>query len=231
MAVRNWMLIIGLVLVVVSGCGLREPAPPEDSIPPAEYTPSLTASLTLPPSPTLPPIPTATITETVTIAPSLTLLPTYTVTVGPDFALLKVKSVSVTSSGLLLRLYLPGVNQAYPIRVEGRPYDCVLDKKYPDYLFCHGPMFKTGEYIPLEVLSINGGDLLFTTYFAVSKEALYTATPVGTNRTWCPLRGTNVTCETENRTNELGNPCIVSTCFDACGYYYSINTCPDTPSP
>ena len=231
MPVRYWILSFGLFLIVLSGCSLREAAPAEDSIPPAEYTPSLTASLTLPPSPTLPPIPTATQTQAASPVPSLTLLPTYTVTVGPDFAQLKVKSVSVTSTGILLRLYLPGVNQAYPIRVEGRLYDCVLDSKYVDSLFCHGPIFTTGDYVPLEVLPVEGGEPLYVTYFGVTDETLYTATPKGTNRTWCPERGTNVTCETENRVDKLGNPCIVSTCFDACGYYYSIDTCSDMPSP
>ena len=146
-------------------------------------------------------------------------------TVGPDFSQIKVVSVSVTASGILLRLSLPGVTQAYPVRVDGKNYECTLDAKYPDNMFCRGPMFKTGELVSIEVLPVDSNVPLYATYFAVSNEALYTATAVGSNRTWCPQRGTNVTCETENRVDDTGSACIVSTCFDACGYYYSIETC------
>ena len=216
-------ILIILTLLALAGYSLRESAPPEDSIPPSEYTPSATWTLTLPPTESLPAEPTA--TETLAASPTLTSLPTFTVTVGPDFSQIKVVSVSVTASGILLRLSLPGVTQAYPVRVDGKNYECTLDAKYPDNMFCKGPMFKTGELVSIEVLPVDSNVPLYATYFAVSNEALYTATAVGSNRTWCPQRGTNVTCETENRVDDTGSACIVSTCFDACGYYYSIDTC------
>jgi hypothetical protein len=40
---------------------------------------------------------------------------------------------------------------------------------------------------------------------------------------WCPSRGMNVTCETEYR--DYGGICTVGmTCYDDCGFYYSVDT-------
>ena len=44
--------------------------------------------------------------------------------------------------------------------------------------------------------------------------------------TWCPARGENLTCETEYR-NYNGNCVVGMSCYDACGFYYSVNTIPD----
>jgi hypothetical protein len=49
--------------------------------------------------------------------------------------------------------------------------------------------------------------------------------PVGDARTWCPERGENVICESETVWSREPVPCYASTCYDACGYYYSIDTC------
>ena len=41
--------------------------------------------------------------------------------------------------------------------------------------------------------------------------------------TWCPDRGYNVSCETEYR--NYGGACTVGmTCYDSCGFYYSVDT-------
>lgn len=47
----------------------------------------------------------------------------------------------------------------------------------------------------------------------------------GGPETWCPARGENVTCETEYR-NYSGNCVVGMTCYDACGFYYAVNTLP-----
>ncbi len=43
--------------------------------------------------------------------------------------------------------------------------------------------------------------------------------------TWCPARGENLSCEVEYR--NYNGLCVVGmTCYDACGFYYSVNTIP-----
>ena len=52
-------------------------------------------------------------------------------------------------------------------------------------------------------------------------------TQKGYANTNCPERGQNVKCETECRIDPNGNPCIMATCVDKCGAYFSVNGCPD----
>ncbi|MGB4595921.1 MAG: hypothetical protein WBI14_08455 [Anaerolineaceae bacterium] len=52
--------------------------------------------------------------------------------------------------------------------------------------------------------------------------ATFTANDI-TWGTWCPDRGQNVSCETEYR--NYGGVCTVGmTCYDSCGFYYSVDT-------
>ncbi len=52
--------------------------------------------------------------------------------------------------------------------------------------------------------------------------ATFTANDI-TWGTWCPDRGTNVSCETEYRL--YGGVCTVGmTCYDSCGFYYAVDT-------
>lgn len=52
--------------------------------------------------------------------------------------------------------------------------------------------------------------------------ATFTANDVNWG-TWCPDRGQNVSCETEYR--NYGGICAVGmTCYDNCGFYYSVDT-------
>lgn len=52
--------------------------------------------------------------------------------------------------------------------------------------------------------------------------ATFTANDI-TWGTWCPERGQNTSCETEYR--NYGGVCTVGmTCYDSCGFYYSVDT-------
>lgn len=51
------------------------------------------------------------------------------------------------------------------------------------------------------------------------------------NVTWstdnnCPLRGERLSCETEYRKDGRGGCFVGMTCYDACGWFYSVNTIP-----
>ena len=65
------------------------------------------------------------------------------------------------------------------------------------------------------------------TRLVIPTALLVPPTPVGWAGNNCPQRGQNVSCETECRIAPDGNPCIVATCTDACGPYFSVHTCPD----
>lgn len=47
----------------------------------------------------------------------------------------------------------------------------------------------------------------------------------------CPQEGNNLSCEVEYRTDEHLNCYVGMTCYDACGWFYSVNTIPDHVGP
>jgi hypothetical protein len=125
----------------------------------------------------------------------------------------------------LLIFEFPALNQVFDVTINGVAYACELDAVLPDKLVCTGPNLPERESVTVA----------FFTDIDASAQPIYqgqfsvpvpyqTPTPIGDNEFWCPLRGTNVTCETEHRW-ENGVECWVMTCFDACGYYYSYHNC------
>ncbi len=124
---------------------------------------------------------------------------------------------------------IPGIRQNYRLDVSGKPFNCSLNEKYPDKLFCTGPTIAPKTQVKLTFLPLDG-DL--TPVYASSYQVPALVTPTvdpttakGFNAQNCPVRGVNLRCETEYRINGDGC-CVVSTCSDACGYYYSVDTCP-----
>ncbi len=47
----------------------------------------------------------------------------------------------------------------------------------------------------------------------------------------CPQEGNKLSCEIEYRTDENNNCYVGMTCYDACGWFYSVNTIPDHVGP
>jgi hypothetical protein len=47
----------------------------------------------------------------------------------------------------------------------------------------------------------------------------------------CPQEGNMLSCEVEYRTDEYLNCYVGMTCYDACGWFYSVNTIPDHVGP
>ena len=185
--------------------------------PSATVLPTVAATATA--LPTEIPEPTATPLPTETPAPTATPL--------PDFENGKITSIEARGENILWMLSLTGVTTPLEALVDGKTYDCSLEPDYPDRLFCFGPAF-TGDpqQITAAFYSAGGGGLAIFegTYFL--PVILPTAMPAGDPTTWCPERGQDVFCETEHRIDKFGNACMVASCFDACGYYYSIHTCP-----
>ncbi len=193
--------------------------------PPVSETPRLIETLS--PSNTPSPQPTATFTP----SPSMTHTATVTSTPTPSFAGFSVTYAQYTNYGMLIGFKIPGIKENYRLTVNKIEYKCQINDKAQDSLYCYGPQFNQNEIVTLDFFPLEGeGKPLYEVSYKVSllvpptvdPRILMTQAP-GT----CPQRGVDVTCETEYRNNGNGGYCIVATCNDACGYYYSMDTCPE----
>lgn len=197
--------------------------------------PSPTAAPTLAPSST--PAPTQTASSTPTATASLT--PTVTFTASPTFtpqpsptplaAFDQAKAIALASGvgGWKLTLSVPNLAQVYDVIAAGIEFNCSFDAQYIGLLFCYGlarpPLDQT---ITLAFLDQTTRTVVFQMQTVFASAALPTPVPSGYSAYDCPDRGKNVTCETECRVAPDGTPCMVSSCFDACGPYFSVDSCP-----
>lgn len=184
---------------------------------------------TLSPSNTPSPQPTASFTPSP--SPSMTHTATVTSTPTPSFAGFSVTYAQYTNYGMLIGFKIPGIKENYRLTVNKIEYKCQINDKAQDSLYCYGPQFNQNEIVTLDFYPLEGESKpLYEVSYKVSllvpptvdPRILMTQAP-GT----CPQRGVDVTCETEYRNNGNGGYCIVATCNDACGYYYSMDTCPE----
>jgi len=95
-------------------------------------------------------------------------------------------------------------------------------------MFCIGPEFPHNRKVELAFYAPKATtEPIFKTDYLIAP--IKTPTPEGyipPGDANCPVRGINASCETEIRGETWpGGPCIVSTCVDSCGYWYSIDTC------
>jgi hypothetical protein len=162
--------------------------------------------------------------------PTLTPAPSSTGTPRPAFAGFQVEYVEYSAAyGMQFAFSIPGIRQNYGLNVNGKAYTCNYYEKYPDKLFCTGPVIAPKTQVKLSFFSLDGTQPeVFSNSFLIPAQVTPTVDPTlakGFNPANCPVRGVNVRCETEYRV--LGNGCcVVATCVDACGYYYSVDTCP-----
>ena len=130
--------------------------------------------------------------------------------------------------GWKLSFQVPNLDRAYNVIAAGIQFKCSYDAKYPERLFCFGlsrpPLDQT---ITLAFLDADTNQVVYQSKTIFVSANLPTPVPEGYSYDNCAERGTNVTCESECRIAPDGNPCVVSTCYDACGPYFSVNTCPD----
>ncbi len=164
---------------------------------------------------------TSTLTSTETVTPSPTL--------GSDFVNAKIYGSEDRGTYFLIILEIPNLSHAYAVMINNQQYNCSMQPEIADKLYCSGPALRTNETYNIKYFSSDAPwkDALYSSsiYFP---EQYKTPMPLGDPRTWCPERGQNVFCETEHRV-ENGVECWVSTCYDACGYYYSYHTCTEEP--
>ena len=225
----SYLIVLVMVMVIFSACApaVAQPTAPAPTQPPPPATETPRPSETPVPSNTSTPQPTASFTVT----PSVTPTPTETSTPTPSFAGFSVTYAQYTYYGMLMGFKIPGLKENYRLKVNDVDYTCKINDKAPDSLYCYGPQFGQNETINLVFYPLEGEDTpLFETSYKVSllvpptidPRILMTEAPGS-----CPARGVNITCETEYRNDGKGGYCIVATCNDACGYYYSMDTCPE----
>jgi hypothetical protein len=218
------LFLLVLLMLSLQACSAAPTAAPTATPAPTD-TASPQPSATPKPSDTpTPPPPTATTTNTSTA----TQTNTPSQTPRPSFAGFKVDYAQVMPNSMQFGFSVPGIKENFKLVVNTSEFTCALNEKNPDKLYCTGAQFAQGQSLKLTFYSLSGSTTpVFETTFKVAYVKTPTSNPqtlaAGANK--CPDRGKNVTGEIEYR--KLGEGyCVVATCFDACGYYYSLNTCP-----
>ena len=224
-----FLLVTGLVL---SACA---PAPATTqaatSVPSAIPTAQeqVAATFTAVPSETTSPLPEPSPTDTPT--PTLTPEPTQ-LAQFESFEIIAVEQFQFTGPRITVRL--PSIQVPLNLYLNGSLYYCDYEMQYPDRLFCNGftlPEFET--VIKARLMSPETNEMVFEKYIELHRSLLMPdRSQVRTiAHTPCPQAGQNVGCETECRIDYDGNPCLIATCFDACGPYYTVATCPELAPP
>jgi len=224
---KNWIFIFFILIFVMSACQPAIPVLEENNassiIPSSTLAP--TSTFTISPPTMTPTFPQATNTT----SPSITLSMTNTPTAIIEFNKVRIFGLEDRGDYSLVILEFPLLDHVLGLKINDKPYTCVLDEKLTNKLLCSGTPLRIKEYVNAKFYA---EDKEFTTLLYEGNiyvpEPYKTPMPLGDPRTWCPLRGTDVFCETEHRV-ENGEECWVSSCFDACGYYYSYHTCQFPP--
>ena len=242
---RRYPYIIIIFILFLSACSTpsntevaQAPAETEESISvPDTEEPLPSPSSTATEANTQTPPPTATNTATLTITP--TMLPTEFM--GFEYA--SVFKALAYMDETLFYFIVPYVASPYYGTVDGVDLTCESDPEQENLLFCRaeedlfGSDVKHFEFYADEEKSY----LVYEGDFSTSLDVLPpTPTPVGfiwpladfteDDITWgqtppgCTQRGVNLTCEIEYREYYDGKCLVGATCYDSCGYYYSVNT-------
>ncbi len=183
----------------------------------------------------IPPTPSATLTASPTPQPSQTPTPAATPTPLARFAEFVITRAAYQRvGGVSLTIKLPGIASNINLEINGSKFTCAFDPAYSDVVVCNGlyaPPLDTR--LPIAFTDPLSGQALYQGEVILRQTMFPTPTPISPAGNWCPERGTKVEVEWECRIYQ-NNPCVVATVFDACGYWYSVHTCPDNmdlPSP
>lgn len=212
----TFIALTGLILSACSGpvTATEVRNTPTES---ASLSTSTPVQLTL--NPTNTSFPTETATPTITLIPSPTEVPFKGFL--KDFSLYRAWNDGETTSFYFLQADFPGTLYA---RADEYDLVCNPDPEYPIHTVC------------LSDQKIFGKDLMTFTFFtdAARSNLVYTQEfntglvndIIFHHNTDCPLRGQNVTCESEYRLYD-GRCYYSHTCYDDCGLYYSQDNLPD----
>lgn len=217
-------LLSGAVMAVVISLAACAPqSTPQPSPTAVVVTETSAATLTEEPNlaPTETVLPSATATLAETALPTETLIPTM------DYAAIEIKGLTSSVNGVDVVALVPGIQGAYQLELGGIPYQCATDAGYADRLFCRG-LSKPAldQDISVVLTQSDLAQVVYSGRLTIPSAMFATQVPDFYTYNSCAERGQNVSCETECRIAPDGNPCIVSTCTDACGAYFAVDTCP-----
>jgi len=178
-------------------------------------------------TPTRPLTPTPTASATFTATASLT--PTVTATPFDGFESSGFNGVQYSGGSVYLLFTVPGVTESYRLSVEGQSLACAPSDTFADLLVCEGTQYAPSYGTLACAFYSESRDLVYRGSYYHAVPQTPTPAPPPWVPIWnlsnnCPQRGENVSCETEWRTVG-GVPCMIASCFDQCGYYYSIDNC------
>jgi len=236
------LFLLGMILLTACTSGTQ-------SIPTAEAPTVLANTATSQPTFTASPVPTDTATPvdtdtpqpTFTFTPSMTLSPTPTEFLGFEDA--TVYKAFAYYDETIFHFIVPRIQNNYYGTVDGVPMTCEVEEDYVNALLCRaqadlfGTDVKRFEFFADEARTflVHSGD--FSTTLNVRPptptpsgfiwpRADYTAADV----TWgvippgCAERGLNLSCEIEYRKYADGSCLVGQSCWDSCGFYYSVDT-------
>ena len=219
------------------------PTAPADT---ATSRPTFTASPV--PTNTAIPVDTDTPEPTLTFTPAATLSPTPTQFLGFENA--KVYKAFAYYDETIFHFIVPFVDSSYYGTVDGVPMTCELEEGYENALLCRaktdlfGTDMKHFEFFADQdrTFLVYSGDFATTLDKRpptptpsgfIWPRADYTAGDI----TWgitppdCKERGVNLSCEIEYRKYADGSCLVGQSCWDNCGFYYSVDTIKDKSGP
>ena len=236
------MFLLGLVLLTACTSGTQSTQAAETPTIPADTAtsqPTLTASPV--PTDTATPVDTDTPEPTLTFTPLATLSPTPTQFLGFENA--SVYKAFAYYDETIFHFIVPFVDSSYYGTVDGVPMTCELEAGYENALLCRakadlfGTDVKSFEFFADQdrTFLVYSGDFSTTLDKRpptptpsgfIWPRADYTAADI----TWgitppdCKERGVNLSCEIEYRKYADGSCRVGQSCWDSCGFYYSVDT-------
>ena len=225
-----WIMLMGLGLIalaLLTACQPSQPLTPTEDIQATALSMAQTALFPTPSptqafTPILPPTPTTTFT------PTPTPPPTETPTPSPEFTSLRFIGVTASYNGVSLIIEIPNLQRVYTLTINGIKYPCQMVDTVPNRLFCNGlakPPFD--QAVRLSLRDPSTDEVVYETTTSIAGNLLKTPAPRGYYDANCPQRGLDVKCEMECRIPPEGGPCVVASCYDSCGLYFSVHTCPE----
>jgi hypothetical protein len=145
------------------------------------------------------PIPTAKQTTTPTLVPTSTSIPTETPvpTEVVNFDAVKIIGVDKYPGYTSVIFEFPAISKLYYVKINNSPYNCQIPESTVDRLFCSGEEMRTGEYADVTFYAEEALENELSSMKLYVPEPVPTPLPLGEPSTWCPARGTNISCETE----------------------------------
>lgn len=216
---------LALLAAMLASCtAWPAPSAPPTAIPATLPVPAMTST------------PEATLLPTDTEAPTLTPTAAPSSTPSPAFTDLKVLNFEVGSFGVRISLTLPGASTPYSLAVAGNPFSCEPVDGIPNRMSCLGSKVPPHDR-PIDLVFSDplSGEVAYTTTITLPSQIFPALLPTHSNSpprdpSCPPVNSKTLQCAFECRIAD-GDACVAATCWDSCGYAFSVHTCPQSMEP